>query len=43
MKGHEGEIVSLDFSSDCHRLISGSFDYTAKVIKIIQIWDLKSG
>ena len=31
-QGHEGEIISLNFSSEGDRLITGSFDKTARVI-----------
>jgi len=31
LKGHEGEIISLNFSSEGDRLITGSFDKTARV------------
>ena len=30
-KGHQGEIISLNFSSEGDRLITGSFDKTARV------------
>ena len=37
LDGHEGEIISLNFSSDGDRIVTGSFDKTAKV------WDVRSG
>ena len=37
LEGHEAEIISLHFSSEGDRVITGSFDGTAK------IWDLRSG
>jgi dynein assembly factor with WDR repeat domains 1 len=29
--GHEGEIISISFNTDGDKILSGSFDYTAKV------------
>jgi hypothetical protein len=37
MRGHQGHIVSLAFSPDGKRLISGSMDHT------VRVWDWRSG
>lgn len=37
LTGHQGEIVSINFSSDGDKVITGSFDGTAKV------WDIRTG
>lgn len=37
LKGHTGEIVSLSFNSDGDKLVTGSFDKTARV------WDAQNG
>ena len=37
LKGHTGEIVSLNFNSDGDKIITGSFDKTAI------IWDTQTG
>lgn len=37
LKGHTGEIVSLNFSAEGDRIITGSFDFTAR------IWDTNTG
>ena len=37
LPGHTGSIVSISFSPDGHRLVTGSHDCTARV------WDLASG
>lgn len=37
LKGHTGEIVSLNFNADGDKLLTGSFDRTA------MIWDVRSG
>jgi len=37
LNGHEGEIVSLNFSAEGDKIITGSFDHTAR------IWDVNSG
>jgi len=37
LKGHNGEIISLNFSSEGDRVITGSFDNTARV------WDVQTG
>lgn len=37
LEGHEGEIISLNFSSDGDWIVTGSFDKTAKV------WDIWTG
>ena len=43
-QGHQGEIVSLNFSAEGDKIITGSFDCTARVIFIeIQIWDTNTG
>lgn len=34
MKGHEGEIVSLNFNADGDKILTGSFDGTAIVIPL---------
>ena len=35
--GHTAEIVSLNFTTDGTKIITGSFDHTVKV------WDVRSG
>ena len=37
LKGHEGEIVSLNFNADGDKILTGSFDGTAIV------WDTRIG
>ena len=37
LEGHDGEIISLNFSSDGDKIITGSFDKTARV------WDVRNG
>ena len=37
LKGHEGEVISLNFTTEGDRIITGSFDGTAK------IWDVRTG
>jgi len=37
LKGHQGEIVSLNFSAEGDKIITGSFDCTAR------IWDTNTG
>lgn len=37
LKGHTGEIVSLNFNAEGDKLLTGSFDHTANV------WDTRSG
>jgi dynein assembly factor with WDR repeat domains 1 len=37
LKGHEGEIVSLNFNADGDMILTGSFDKTAI------LWDTRSG
>ena len=37
LKGHKAEIVSLNFNTDGDKIITSSFDCTAK------IWDVMSG
>lgn len=37
LNGHEGEIVSLSFSAEGDKIVTGSFDHTAR------IWDVNSG
>jgi len=37
LNGHVGEIVSLNFNSDGDKIVTGSFDKTAR------IWDTKTG
>jgi len=37
LNGHTGEIVSLHFSSEGDKIVTGSFDCTAR------IWDVNSG
>ena len=37
LAGHQGEIISLSFTTEGDRVLTGSFDGTAK------IWDLRSG
>lgn len=32
LSGHDGEIVSLNFNADGDKLLTGSFDRTARVI-----------
>lgn len=29
--GHEGEVISISFNTDGDKILTGSFDYTAKV------------
>lgn len=43
LKGHKGEIVSMHFNSENDKLLTGSFDKTARVYLVNKIWDLKSG
>jgi WD40 repeat protein len=31
--GHNGEVISISFNTDGDKILTGSFDYTAKVIK----------
>ena len=33
IKGHAGEIISISFNSDGDKILTGSFDYSAKVKK----------
>jgi WD40 repeat protein len=35
LKGHEGEIVSLNFNADGDKVLTGSFDGTAIVIRLL--------
>ncbi len=37
IQGHSGEVISINFNSDGDKILTGSFDYTAKV------WDALSG
>ncbi len=37
IQGHTGEVISISFNSDGDKILTGSFDYTAKV------WDACSG
>jgi len=37
LNGHEGEIVSLNFSAEGDKIVTGSFDHTAR------IWDVNTG
>ena len=37
LKGHEGEIVSLNFNADGDMILTGSFDKTAI------LWDTRTG
>jgi len=37
LKGHEGELISLNFNADGDKILTGSFDMTAK------IWDTRTG
>ena len=37
LKGHEGEIVSLNFNADGDKILTGSFDKTAI------LWDTRTG
>lgn len=37
LKGHEGEIVSLNFNSEGDKIVTGSFDCSAR------IWDTRTG
>ena len=37
LKGHEGEIISLNFNADGDKILTGSFDGTAI------IWDTRIG
>lgn len=32
---HNGEVISISFNSDGDKILTGSFDYTAKVIRTI--------
>ena len=44
--GHQGEVISISFNTDGDKILTGSFDYTSKVINninIIQVWDYYSG
>jgi dynein assembly factor with WDR repeat domains 1 len=45
LKGHEGEIVSLNFNNDGDKILTGSFDGTAIVhfFSYRQIWDTRTG
>jgi dynein assembly factor with WDR repeat domains 1 len=37
LRGHEAEVVSLNFTAEGDRIITGSFDACAK------IWDIRTG
>lgn len=37
LKGHDGEIVSLHFNAEGDKIVTGSFDKTARV------WDTRTG
>ena len=42
-QGHQGEIVALHFNTEGDKLITASFDNTARVYYFTQIWDVQSG
>jgi WD40 repeat protein len=33
-KGHSGEVISISFNTDGDKILTGSFDFTAKVFLI---------
>ncbi len=33
--GHQGEVISISFNTDGDKILTGSFDYTSKVINNI--------
>ena len=35
--GHQGEVISISFNTDGDKILTGSFDYTSKVIITINI------
>ena len=45
LQGHTAEIVSLHFDTEGDKILTGSFDTTAKVKTLLysQIWDIRNG